>query len=59
MPSVDILKKRDRRENDLSSILECEKAMNAGIIRCKSQFQRQLEAYQLWKQEKGVEGIKF
>lgn len=59
MPSINQLRQRDRKESDLKALKESEAAANLTIIRSKKIFEKQLQNYQEWKKENGIEGLLF
>lgn len=59
MPSVNVMKKRDKHENDLDTKAEKITALNQTIIRSTDDFQKALALYQDWKTQNKVEGIKY
>ena len=60
MPNtVALQKKRDKKENHLSSLKAGIEAINQTEIRAKTDFDKELALYTKWKKENNIEGVKF
>lgn len=54
-----VLKKRDKKEGELTGLKESINAMNQTEVRAKRDFDKLLNAYQTWKNENNITGIKY
>jgi ribosomal protein L18E len=57
--SVSLQKQRDKKEVNLSTIEQMIKTQNSTIVRSKLNFEKEVLKYQKWKEEYGVQGIKY
>lgn len=57
--TLQMLKKRDKKEDDLGAQKATEIASAEQTVRARKLFVEQLENYQKWKVENKIEGIRF
>ena len=57
--TIELMKKRDKRENDLGTELSRVNSLKDAIVYQTSQFDKSLAKYQKWKADNKVEGIKY
>ena len=54
-----LMKKRDRKEQEIDIAFEHEKINKEGLIRMISTRENIIKRYQEWKKENNIEGIKY
>ena len=54
-----LLEKRDKKEAAIDALKEIENINRRGVIRLESQVESKLKDYRKWKEENGIEGLKY
>jgi hypothetical protein len=54
-----LLEKRDKKEAAIDALKEMENINRRGVIRLESQVESKLKDYRKWKEENGIEGLKY
>lgn len=56
---LSLLRKRDKKEQDIDICYVVEKAGRDNVYRQEAETKRLLESYQKWKKENSISGIKY
>lgn len=56
---LSLLRKRDKKEQDIDISYVVEKAGRDNVYRQEADTKKQLEAYQKWKKDNDISGIKY
>lgn len=59
MPTIKQMKQRDRKEAELDVNAQSISLTEMNAVQVKQNFKEKLEAYQKWKKDNNIDGIKY